>query len=158
MDGLCDVTGCTNRVLLGWRPLTERIGRKVCEKHWHRHKDEQDSFDLFEVFGFRRPEGIRKPVARKYVPCCACGRELLPGRRFCTVCAAGRERLRKKRAYHERKNKQKPVEEITLRCRQCGKERNPGHIYCLECAKHRKTMTRRQAQSRYWRKQQNVRV
>ncbi|MHC4560647.1 MAG: hypothetical protein ACYS80_25485 [Planctomycetota bacterium] len=98
MDGLCDVKVCQSLPLLGWRPLTERRGRKICEQHWHRHLDETDSFDLFDEFKFRRPEVIRIPVAKKYVPRCTCGRERLPGRRFCTECAAERERQRKERA------------------------------------------------------------
>jgi len=159
MDGLCDVTGCTNRVLLGWRPLIERIGRKVCEHHWRRHQDETDSFDLFEVFKFRRPEGILKPVVKKHIPRCSCGRELLPGRRFCTVCAAERKRQRNKQYYHGKKiNQAEPTEEITLKCKQCGGPRLPNHIYCSKCAKHRKILTHRKAQSRYWKKRHNVAV
>jgi len=159
MNGLCDVKECRGLPLLGWRPLTERIGRKICEQHWRRHQDKQDSFDLFDEFKFRRPEGLYKPVKKKYVPRCTCGRERLPGRRFCTVCAKERERQRKKRAYHERKNQQQPIEqESTLQCKQCGGSRLPDRIYCSKCAKHRKTVTRRQAQSRYWRKRHNVRV
>jgi hypothetical protein len=53
-NGLCDVKGCQNLTLLGWRPLTERRGRKICEQHWRRHQDEKDSFDLFDEFKFRR--------------------------------------------------------------------------------------------------------
>jgi hypothetical protein len=64
MDGLCDVEECRGLPLLGWRPLTERIGRKICEQHWRRHQDKQDSFDLFNEFKFRRPERIRKSVAK----------------------------------------------------------------------------------------------
>jgi hypothetical protein len=153
-NGLCDVKECQGLPLLGWRPLTEAVGRRVCERHWRRHRDEQDNFDLFEVFGFRRPVGLPKPVRRK-TDGCACGREVLSGRRLCTVCATERERQRKKRAYHERKAAQgQPVEqEDMLRCRQCGGQRPPGRTYCQKCAERRKTLTRRQAQSRYWRKQ-----
>jgi len=150
MDGFCDVPGCTNETYMGWRPLTERQGKQICEEHWNLHK--VGDFDLFEAFGFRRPAGIRKPVAKKEVARCACGRERLPGRRLCTKCAEQRERDRKKRAYHERKNRpqQKPVEqELMLRCQACGAEREPGHTYCPKCAERRKKMTRRQAQSRY---------
>ena len=159
-NGLCDVKGCQGLPLLGWRLLTERRGRQICEYHWRRHCDKQDSFDLFDEFKFRRPAGIRKPVAKKDVARCACGREITPGHRFCNVCVKERERQRKKRAYHERKKpRAQPIEnENMLRCRQCGRQRKPGYTYCSECAKHRKTITRRQAQSRYWRKQQNVRV
>ena len=39
---------------MGWRPLTERLGKQICEYHWLRHKDPQDSFDLFDAFGFRK--------------------------------------------------------------------------------------------------------
>jgi len=159
MDGLCDVKECQDLPYLGWRPLTERIGRKVCEKHWRRHKDETDSFDLFEVFKFRRPEGIRKPTAKKYIPRCGCGRELIPRCRFCTECASERKRQRNKRYYHGKKFSQaEPTEEVTLKCKQCCGPRLPNHIYCSKCAKHRKTVTRRQAQSRYWRKQHNVKA
>jgi hypothetical protein len=78
MDGSCDVPGCTSETCMGWRPLTERLGRKICQGHWRRHQDPDDSFDLFEVFGFRRLVGLRKPAAKKDVPRCACGRERLP--------------------------------------------------------------------------------
>ena len=82
MDGLCDVNGCRNLPLLGWRPLTERRGRQICEYHWRRHLDKQDSFDLFDEFKFRRPAGIPKPEAKKDVRRCACGRKLPSGRRM----------------------------------------------------------------------------
>jgi len=125
MDGLCDVKGCQGLPLLGWRPLTERIGLKICTQHWRRHQDKQDSFDLFDEFKSRRPAGMPKPVETKDVPRFSCGRELPPGRRLCTACAAERERKRKKRAYHERKNQQQPVEhENILRCKQCGEQRD----------------------------------
>jgi hypothetical protein len=142
--------------LLGWRPLTERLGRQICEHHWNRHKDKKDGFDLYESFGFKRPSEIRKPIARKDVPRCSCGWERLPGHKFCTVCAAKRERQRKKQAYHERKRpKTQPVEKEKniICCREFGRPRKPGYTYCSECAKHRKIITRRQVQSRYWKKQ-----
>ena len=121
MNGVCDVKECQGLPLLGWRPLTESLGRQICEYHWRRHLDKQDSFDLFDEFKFRRPAGLIKPVAKKYVPRCACGRELLPGRRFCTVCAAERKRQRNKQYYHGKKiNQAEPTEEITLKCKQCG--------------------------------------
>jgi len=131
------------------------LGRKVCEQHWRRHKDEQDSFDLFEAFGFRRAAGVPKQVTKKSIARCVCGGELTPGRKFCTVCAAVRERQRKKQYYHEEKNRraQPTVEEDALPCEQCGGARLPGHSYCGKCAERRNKMTRRQAQSRYWKKQ-----
>jgi len=154
MDGLCDVQGCQSLPLLGWRPLTERISRKICEQHWCRHKNKQDSFNLYEVFGFKRHEVIPRSTVKTQAQECDCGRELLPGHRLCTVCAKEHERQRKRQYYHNKKNHQvEPVEESTLQCRQCGGPRLPDHIYCSTCAKRRKTMTRRQAQSRYWKKQ-----
>jgi len=155
----CDVKGCTNPVFMGWRPLTERLGRKVCEYHWRRHKDEQDSFDLFEAFGLPRPTRVRKltakPLAEKHLPRCACGRELLPGRRLCTACAQERERRRKREAYHERKSRQEekpPEQELMLRCKTCGEERQPGHTYCPKCGQERRRQSNRQRQRRHSRK------
>jgi len=155
MDGLCDVKGCRGLPLLGWRPLTERRGRKICEHHWRRHCDDKDSFDLFDEFNFRRPLGIRKPIAKKDVLRCSCGRERLPGRKFCTVCAKQRERQRKRQAYHERKRLQlQPVEqeENILRCKQCGRQRESGHTYCPKCSKDRQRQANRERQRRYYRK------
>ena len=160
MDGLCDVKECNEPTFVAWRPLTERRGRQICEYHWCRHQNPEDSFDLFDEFKFRRPLRICKPVLKKCIPRCGCGRELLAGHRFCTVCAIERERQRKRLSYHKRKNP-KPVQveqENILQCRQCGRQRKAGYTYCSECAKHRKTMTRRQAQSRYWRKRHKVMV
>lgn len=77
MNELCDVNGCQSLPLLGWRPLTERLGRQICEYHWHRHRDKKDSFDLFDTFKFRRPVGIRKSGAQKYVPRLRRGRDTL---------------------------------------------------------------------------------
>jgi len=44
MDGSCDVRECTQPTFMGWRPLTERLGKQICEGHWHRHKDPADIF------------------------------------------------------------------------------------------------------------------
>ena len=156
MDGLCDVKGCKSLPLLGWRPLTERRGRQICEFHWRRHLDEKDSFDLYDEFKFRRPEGLPKPAAKKHVYCCACGRELLPRRRFCTICAKERERLRKKRAYHERKNpKPEPiVKEDIKQCKVCGGTRKPGCTYCPKCSRERQRQANRERQRRHYRKTQ----
>ena len=70
MDGLCDVKKCSGQTYMGWHPLTERLGRKICEQHWRRHQDAHDGFDLFEEFGFKRPEGIPKQVTKKDVARC----------------------------------------------------------------------------------------
>ena len=154
MDGSCDVSGCQRVTYMGWRPLTESRGRQICEGHWRRHKDPNDSFDLFEAFGFRRPAGIGKPVPKKEVARCTCGRERLPGRRLCTICAEQRERERKKRAYHERKNRHEmPVEpEPVLRCRACGEPREAGHRYCSKCAQKREKQSNRERRRRCYRK------
>ena len=151
-NGLCDVKGCLSLPLLGWRPLTERIGRKVCVQHWRRHKDEKDSFDLFDEFGFRRSPHARKskPVLK---PVSNCGRELLPIHRLCDVCAKERERQRKKRAYHEQKNQQQPIEQDNiLLCRQCGHQREAGRTVCSKCSQRRSNQSNRERQRRYYRK------
>jgi len=160
-NGFCDVNGCANPVFMGWRPLTERLGRKVCQYHWRRHKDQQDSFDLFEAFGFVRPAGLEKPAAKpldeKHVPRCACGQELLRGRTFCTPCAQERERERKKQYYHERKSRQeeKPAEPADIRpCRDCGQPREAGHMYCPNCAQKRQKQSNRQRRRRCYQKTQ----
>ena len=104
MDGLCDVKDCRGLPLLGWRPLTERIGQKICEYHWRQHRDKQDSFDLFESFGFRRPPQAPKPVpaakagcgcGRQHndvLHCRACGGPRLPGHSYCQKCNQSRQR------------------------------------------------------------------
>ena len=140
MNGSCDMNGCDRETYLGWRPLTERRGRQICEYHWRRHLDEKDSFDLFEEFKFRRPAGLPKPVARKYISRCACGRKLPSGRRLCTVCATERERQRKRQHYHNKKKSQvehASTKESTLQCKQCGGPRLPGHSYCPKCSERR---------------------
>ena len=121
MDGSCDVTECTGAVLLGWRPLTERLGRKICEQHWRRHRDERDSFDLFEAFGFRRPAGVLKPIVKKDITSCASGREREP----------------------------KPVKAKVAGCRACGQPREPGHRYCENCGNRRKAESNRARQRCY---------
>jgi len=65
MDGLCDVPGCKGVVFLGWRPLTAKHGRQVCEEHWRRHKNSQDGFDLFEAFGFKKPDRMGRLVSNE---------------------------------------------------------------------------------------------
>ena len=159
MDGSCDVGGCSGQTYMGWRPLSEPLssGRKVCEEHWRRHKDAQDSFDLFEAFGFKRPV-LPKKAQKKKVVRCGCGREREPRRRLCAVCASERERQRKKQAYHDKKKRtvEPAVEEITLPCRQCGSARLPGHSYCERCGDRRKKQSNRERRRRSYRKAQNV--
>ena len=110
---------------MGWRPLTERLGRKICEQHWRRHKDEQDSFDLFEAFGFKRPAGLPKPVVKKDVARCDCTKKPEP----------------------------KTVKGKVSGCRDCEQPREPGHRYCRKCCKKRKTESNRKRQQRLYERQ-----
>ncbi|HUW21024.1 MAG TPA: hypothetical protein VMW16_17125 [Sedimentisphaerales bacterium] len=123
MDGICDVKGCNRATYMGWRPLTERLGRQICEYHWRRHLDKQDSFDLFDEFGFRRPAGIRKPM-------------LITS-------------TEKKQVHHGR-NVLKPVKAKGSGCKACGAERGPGHTYCPKCSRERKTQSNRLRQKRHY--------
>ncbi len=150
MYGTCDVPGCTNETYMGWRPLSQPLGKQICEYHFRRHDDPADSFNLWEAFGFRRSAKMERSAPKKDIPRCACGHERLPRRRFCTMCAQQRERERKKGAYHERKNRQeKSVEaEPTLRCRACGEPREAGHTYCRRCAEDRRKRSNRERRRR----------
>lgn len=122
MNSLCDVQGCSRETYMGWRPLTERLGRQVCKYHWRRHKDELDSFDLYEVFKFRRPEGIRKPM-------------LITS-------------IEKKQICHGQKIL-KPVKSKGSGCKACGAERETGHTYCQKCARYRQRQLHQRRQKRY---------
>lgn len=153
MNCICDVPGCSSPAFMGWRPLTERRGRKICERHWRRHQNPKDSFDLFDAFGFRRPAQASKfeTVAK---PVCNCGRELSTGRRLCVVCVAERKRQRNRRVYNERKKKQQqptqPIEhEGILHCRACGGPREHGHAYCPQCATRRSKQSNCKRQRQY---------
>jgi hypothetical protein len=132
MNG-CDVEGCQSLPLLGWRPLAESLGRKIREKHWRQHLDDTDSFDLFEGFGFKRPAGLSKQVAR---------RNALP-------CASGAGR--KQRQYVELKNlpAQPCKEPQSQRCRACPAQRQPGHTYCQRCSRERYRQAHQRRQRRY---------
>ncbi|MHC4367261.1 MAG: hypothetical protein ACYSW8_06520 [Planctomycetota bacterium] len=110
-DEGCDVNGCSGRTFMGWRPLTEKIGRKVCEDHWLRHRDGQDGFDLFEAFGFRRPQPkqdtaprVRKLSLRRY--CRECGQPRQAGHRYCDACGKKRKlqsNQRRQQRFRDRK-------------------------------------------------------
>jgi hypothetical protein len=154
MDRICDVQGCSRATYMGWRPLTERQGRQICEYHWLGHKDKKDSFDLFDEFKFRRPLGICKPVLKKHIPRCACGRVLDDGHKFCKTCIEERERQRKRQAYHECKNPEpeQVTQDNTPQCRACGGLREPGHTYCPGCAERRKKQSNRERRRRFYRK------
>jgi hypothetical protein len=154
MNGLCDVQGCNIATYMCWRPLSERRGRQICEYHWNRHKDETDSFDLYEAFKFRRPVRISRRLVKTETHRCDCGRELQAGHKFCPICAKERERQRKRQSYHERK-KPKPepiVQENILKCRACGGTRKPGYTYCPKCSRERQRQANRERQRRHYRK------
>ena len=129
MDSICDVKGCQGLPLLGWRPLTERIGRKVCEQHWRRHQDKQDGFDLFEAFNFQRPARAPRRPVKTETHRCDCGRELQSGHK-----------------------QQKPVKGRI--CKSCGAERRPGHTYCDNCARDRQLQANRERQKQHYKKAQ----
>jgi hypothetical protein len=133
MDGLCDVNGCTGETYMGWRPLTERLGRQVCEYHWRRHRDEQDSFDLFEAFGFKRPAGLPKPAVRRDAPACASGTG------------------QKQQQYAEQTSpRAQPLKgPQSRRCRACPAQRQPRHTYCQRCGAQRQRKANQQRQRRY---------
>jgi len=170
--GICDVKECQRKTYMGWRPLTERIGRQVCKRHWDRHKNKNDRFNLFDALGF--PESAKLPTENKDFihqrgakpekrpRLCVCGEELQPGHRLCKKCAAERERQRK-REYQRKKRVGKAqyltddsvIEKDAIRCEGCGKERPPGHTYCEKCAERQKRKSNRERQRKY-RKRQRV--
>jgi hypothetical protein len=146
-NGLCDVAGCDEKTLMGWRPHTvsQEYGRQICRDHWEKHKDQRDSFSLFKAFGYPRPAAAKiKPAEQLSVATCACGRALLPKRRFCAVCATKRERDRKRE--WQRQSKSQPVIEAPVgpKCQRCDNQREPGRVYCGPCAKIRERERRRQ--------------
>jgi len=125
MDGSCDVPGCTQPTFMGWQLLTESRGRQICEHHWNRHKDPADPFNLWDVFGFRKPAGMQKPAPMKDVP----------------EPAAEPEPLREKPEPRG--------------CRACGGQRERGYTYCRSCARERKKQADRERQRRQYRKKQD---
>jgi hypothetical protein len=152
----CDVKECSEPTFIGWKPLTESRGWQICERHWRRHLNEKDRFDLYDAFKFRRP--VRKPrrPVQTETRRCGCGRALQAGHRFCSVCIQERERQRKRLSYHKRKNPE-PEPEPTAqddipRCRVCGDPREPGHTYCSKCSKGRQRQANRERQRRHYRK------
>ncbi|UCC97082.1 MAG: hypothetical protein JSW66_14700 [Phycisphaerales bacterium] len=125
MYGFCDVPGCASETYMGWRPLSERLGRKVCERHWRRHNNPMDDFDLFEAFGFRRPAGIRKTpakvVSEKAAARCDCARAV---------------------SLHQQAAD-------ALGCRQCGRPPETGHTFCGTCGQEQKRTANQERQKRY---------
>ena len=150
MDGYCDVKGCTNETYMGWRPLTERLGKQICEGHWLRHKDPADSFNLFDAFGFRRPAAIRKPMPKKDIPPRA--PEPDPGRTLCMQLAAKPEPAQEKPDCQEPPKPGPQTERIQDKgpvCKDCGGKRETRHTYCDKCSRERKRHTHQERQRRY---------
>lgn len=95
----CDVPGCIGQTHMSWRPVTERLGKKICEDHWRRHRDLRDGFDLFEAFGFKRPPKAKKKTMCRVPPkglsirrfCRDCGQPREPGYRYCDECSKKRK-------------------------------------------------------------------
>jgi hypothetical protein len=125
-NGLCDLKGCSEVTYMCWRPLTERIGRKICERHWSRHLDENDSFDLYEVFNFRRPANRPRRQIKAEMRRCDCGCALESGHN--------------------------PIRNKSDGCRACGAQRRPRHTYCDKCAQERQKRANREHQKRHYRR------
>jgi len=161
--GICDIPKCGKETYMGWRPLTERIGRQVCKRHWDRHKNKNDRFNLFDTFGFRKPPILLlKAKPEKQPERCACGEVLQPGHRLCKECAAERGRQRKREYYHQKRDDEfirrlggSDIEEKILRCKDCGKERLPGRSYCQKCGQRHSRKSNRERQRRYRKKQRS---
>jgi len=138
----------------------------IREGHWLRHKDPNDDFDLFEAFDFRRPPGIRKPMALKAEPqikAKAKERQVQGGRE--KVCQKSDKAIDTKKELatlagvsHDTVDKVKTIEkhatpqvkELNSRwCRACGAERETRHTYCPSCGRERKRHTHQQRQRRY---------
>jgi len=149
--GLCDIPLCEEQAYMGWRPLTEQTGHKICESHFVRHKNKNDRFDLFDTFGFRKSPTLLKAKPETQSERCACGKEVQPGHKFCTACASERE-CQRKREYYHRSKEEKPPKVISLRCNDCGNEREPNHRYCRKCGQRRIQKSHRKRQQRYWKK------
>jgi hypothetical protein len=148
-NGICDIAGCQRKTYMGWRPLSEKMGRQVCEYHWCRHNDNSDNFNLFDTFDFPRLPVVQTGKswhtnAESVLRRCICGTELPKGYQYCQKCAKERERKRKREYRHKKKEAKleslasTPKENI-LRCKteNCERERKYGHSYCDKCAKQR---------------------
>lgn len=152
MEG-CDVPEgtagrCGRETLLGWRPLTERLGRKVCEYHFNRHKDPDDDFNLWDAFGFRRPAGVNRPAPKKDAPRLA--PEPAPRPVACIEPTVKPEPPQEKPELHPIPATEKPPG-----CKACGAEREAGHTYCESCGRERKKLADRQRQKRRYEKRKN---
>jgi len=63
----CEVPGCTNERVMGWRPVgcPDRF-RMVCRAHRRRHDDRNDAFDLHDVFGLPRSTGSDRTTDKAF--------------------------------------------------------------------------------------------
>ena len=130
MFGRCDVIDCNGVTFMGWRPLTERIGRQICRYHWNGHKS--GGFDLFKAFNLQRPACVPRQHVKTETRRCDCSRALQNG--------------------HEQ---EKPKATKGRVCKSCGVERRPGYTYCDNCGKKRKTESNRQRRRRAYNKGRN---
>ena len=130
MNGKCDVPGCEQPTYMGWRPLSESRGWQICKTHWLRHKNQNDSFDLFEAFGLHRPRTF----------------------------AAGRKRQITKpmQPEPEKRSDGSGGRQAPGRCRACGQAREPGHTYCEKCSRERRAEKNRERQKRHYDKVKNL--
>ncbi len=157
MDGTCDVPGCTNETYMGWQASAESRGKQICEPHWNRHKDPNDSFNLWDAFGFRKPAGVNrpapKPITEKPLPQLAL--EPDRGRVVFTEPDVTPEPPQKE---PDRPEPQKPeLQPIPAPgkpagCKACGAEREAGHTFCQKCSRNRKAKSNRQRRMRAYRK------
>jgi len=63
----CEVPGCTNERIMGWRPVgcPDRF-RQVCRVHRQRHDDPGDAFDLHEAFGLPRSTASNRTTDKAF--------------------------------------------------------------------------------------------
>ncbi len=162
MDGTCDVPGCTNETFMGWRPLSEPLGKQICESHWNRHKDPADSFNLWDAFGFQRPANRPARPIRAEPSQYGCGRVLPFTKPIVKAEPEPHEQPKAEppqdkpdRHEAERREPQAiPARENPSDCRACGAQREAGHTYCPKCSRERKAESNRRRQRRHYLKVQ----
>jgi len=130
---------------MGWRPLNETLGRQICKKHWTRHENPNDSFNLFAAFGLRRPARISKSGAGLF----AAGRLRQP--RPNMIAAEPLQQQETTKQTEGSGGRHAPG-----RCRSCGQAREPGHTYCEKCSRERRAEKNRKRQKRHYDKVKNL--
>lgn len=135
MYGTCDVPGCSDETYMGWAPIGEQKGKQICEYHFRRHDDPADNFNLFDVFGFRKPAGMNRPIIQAE--------------------PKTKEQLHDQLKAKSEKSVPRPesIHDKMPRCRICGGVREAGHTYCQSCAAERKRHTHQERQRRYRQRQ-----